>query len=111
MEQLIWWERIYALKFSVGVPIVAQWVKNTTSIHEDLGFIPGLVYGLRIWRCHKLQLQVADAAQILRCCGCGCGIVLIRLLARELPYSAGVALKRKKEIKFSHQMLSLTCGI
>ena len=25
-----------------GVPIVAQWVKNPTSIHEDVGSIPGL---------------------------------------------------------------------
>ena len=25
-----------------GVPIVAQWVKTTTSIHEDSGSIPGL---------------------------------------------------------------------
>ena len=26
----------------LGVPIVARWVKNPTSIHEDLGLIPGL---------------------------------------------------------------------
>ena len=26
----------------VGVPVVAQWVKNPTSIHEDVGLIPGL---------------------------------------------------------------------
>ena len=26
----------------VGVPIVAQQVKNPTSIHEDVGLIPGL---------------------------------------------------------------------
>ena len=25
-----------------GVPIVAQWVKNLTSVHEDVGSTPGL---------------------------------------------------------------------
>ena len=27
---------------NVGVPFVAQWVKNLTSVHEDVGLIPGL---------------------------------------------------------------------
>ena len=31
-----------SIKTEFGVPIVAQWVKNTTSIHEDAGLIPGL---------------------------------------------------------------------
>ena len=28
--------------YNVGAPVVAQWVKNRTSIHEDVGSIPGL---------------------------------------------------------------------
>ena len=26
---------------TTGVPIVAQWIKNLTSIHEDVSLIPG----------------------------------------------------------------------
>ena len=40
----------------LGAPIVAQQVKNPTSIHEDVGLIPGLAQ-LRIWLCHKLQCK------------------------------------------------------
>ena len=35
-------ERAGVRKARPGVPIVAQWVKNWTSIHEDAGSFPGL---------------------------------------------------------------------
>ena len=37
-----------------GVPVVAQRLTNPTSIHEDMGSIPGLTHGLRIQRCREL---------------------------------------------------------
>ena len=56
-----------------GVPIVAQCVKNLTSLHEDAGSIPGLQSGVSV--------AVAPTGP----------------LAWEPPYTAGVALESKKK--------------
>jgi len=40
------------------VPNVAQWVKNPTSIHEDVGLILASLSGLRIRRCRELWCRL-----------------------------------------------------
>ena len=42
----------------LGVPIVAQWLTNPTSLHEVVGLIPGLTQWVRIWRCHELRCRL-----------------------------------------------------
>ena len=78
--------------FKNGLPIVAQWVKNLTQYREAVGLIPGLAQWIKDPVLPQAAVQVADEAQIWCCCGC---CIDIRPLARELPYSASVALKRK----------------
>ena len=57
----------------MGVPIVAQWIKNPSSIHEDSGSIPGLgqwVKGLalskaavQMWLRSQVAVAVVQAAR------------------------------------------------
>ena len=49
--------------WDTGVPVVAQQVKDPTSVHEDTGAVPGLTQWLRItgYRCGSDPY----------CCGCG----------------------------------------
>ena len=45
-------------KNTTGVPIVTQQVTNPASIREDAGLSPGLLSGLRIWRCRELWYRL-----------------------------------------------------
>lgn len=46
---------------------MAQWIKNPTSIHDDVGLIPSLAQWVKDLT--LLQAAVTDAAQIWCCCG------------------------------------------
>ena len=76
----------------LGVPVVAQWVKNPCSLHEDEGSIPGPAQWVKEVG-HRCGLDTALQWLWLWCRLAA--TALIWSLAWELTYAADLPLKRK----------------
>ena len=74
---------------------------NPISTHEDMGSIPGLLSGLRIWHCHELwcrsqvPLRSHVALAVVQVGSCS----FDSTPSPELPYATQLALKSKNKKK------------
>ena len=67
------YQKTYVRIVIAGVPFMAQPLTIPTRMHEDVGSIPDLVQWVKDLALPQAEMQVANSAQILCCCGCCVG--------------------------------------
>ena len=91
------------LNATTGVPIVAQWIKNLTSIHEDVGLIPSLAPWVKDSACCKLwcrlHVQLGSGVAVAQASSC---ISWISKMSYRLAMEYYSTLKRNITVKVKH---------
>ena len=81
----------------LGVPVVAQRKGiRLVSTRMRVGSL-ALISELRIWRCRELWCSLQTWLSLVLLLHRPAAAALIRFLAQELPYAAGVALENKNQ--------------